>query len=135
MVAGLSHEALRSHVNVYLYLIDEGVKNLENPAILSLASAGVKLSVCAYGCQQHKVSTEGYGQEVTFCGLVVLSQIITGCDRFHQPVTGCPFSPSPHDSSRVPAEGLSITRSASSAVQEGDIDAPGFIVVPKHTGV
>lgn len=82
VVAGLSREALRSHVNVYLYLIDEGVKNLENPTILSLASEGVKLSVCAYGCQQHKVSTEGYGQEVTFCGLVVLSQIITGCDRF-----------------------------------------------------
>ena len=82
VVAGLSHEALRSQVGVYLYLIDEGVKNLENPKILQLASAGVKLSVCAYGCQQHKVSTEGYGQTVTFCGLVVLSQIITGCDRF-----------------------------------------------------
>ncbi len=82
VVAGLSREALRSHVNVYLYLIDEGVKNLENPTILSLASAGVKLNVCAYGCQQHKVSTEGYGPEVTFCGLVVLAQIITACDRF-----------------------------------------------------
>ncbi len=82
VVAGLSREALRSQVNVYLYLIDEGVKNLENPTILNLASAGVTLNVCAYGCQQHNVSTEGYGQEVTFCGLVVLSQIMTGCDRF-----------------------------------------------------
>ncbi len=82
VVIGLSREALRSNVKVYLYLIDEGVKNLENPKFLDLASAGVKLNVCAYGCQQHKVSTEGYGQEVTFCGLVVLSQIITGCDRF-----------------------------------------------------
>lgn len=82
VVIGLSREALRFNVKVYLYLIDEGVKNLENPKFLDLASAGVKLNVCAYGCQQHKVSTEGYGQEVTFCGLVVLSQIITGCDRF-----------------------------------------------------
>ena len=82
VVVGLSREALRSKVRVYLYLIDEGVKNLENPQILDLASAGVKLNVCAYGCQQHNVATEGYGQEVTFCGLVVLSQIITGCDRF-----------------------------------------------------
>ncbi len=82
VVAGLSREALRSQVSVYLYLIDEGVKNLDNSKILDLASAGVKLSVCAYGCQQHGVSTEGYGREVTFCGLVVLSQIIAGCDRF-----------------------------------------------------
>jgi len=82
VVAGLSREALQAQVSVYLYLIDEGVKNLANPKILDLASAGVKLSVCAYGCQQHKVSTEGYGQDITFCGLVVLSQIIAGCDRF-----------------------------------------------------
>ena len=81
VVAGLRCEALRSDVNVHLYLIDEGVKTLP-PGDLSLASAGVKLNVCTYGCQQHKVSTEGYGQEVPFCGLVVLSQIITGCDRF-----------------------------------------------------
>ncbi len=82
VVEGLSREALRSQVSVYLYLIDEGVKNLENPKIVNLAAAGVKLNVCAYGCQQHKVSTEGYGRDITFCGLVVLSQIITGCDRF-----------------------------------------------------
>ena len=81
-VARLSQEALSRNVDVYLYLIDEGVKNLENPAILNLTKSGAKLNVCAYGCQQHKVSTDGYGKEVTFCGLVVLYQIITGCDRF-----------------------------------------------------
>jgi sulfur relay (sulfurtransferase) complex TusBCD TusD component (DsrE family) len=81
-VAQLSKAAQLAKVQVYLYLIDEGVKNLENPNIRELTDAGVKLSVCAYGCQQHNVSTNGYGQDVTFCGLVVLSQIVTGCDQF-----------------------------------------------------
>jgi len=81
-VVRLTEEALRMHVDVYLYLIDEGVKNLENPAILNLPTLGAKLNVCAYGCHQHKISTDGYAKEVTFCGLVVLYQIITGCDRF-----------------------------------------------------
>jgi sulfur relay (sulfurtransferase) complex TusBCD TusD component (DsrE family) len=55
---------------------------LQNAQLLELASSGMKLFVCAYGCQRHEVSTEGYGQEVTFCGLVVLSNIINGCDQF-----------------------------------------------------
>ncbi len=81
-VAQLCKAAQHAKVQVYLYLIDEGVKNLENPKIRKLTDSGVKLSVCAYGCQQHKVSTNGYGPDVTFCGLVVLSQIVTGCDQF-----------------------------------------------------
>ncbi len=81
-VTRLSEEALAAGVEVYLYLIDEGVKNLHNPRLLKLAQSGVKFFVCAYGCQQHKISTNGYGQEVNFCGLVILSNIINGCDRF-----------------------------------------------------
>lgn len=81
-VAQLCQTAQQAKVQVYLYLIDEGVKNLENPKIRGLTDSGVKLSVCAYGCQQHKVSTDGYSSDVTFCGLVVLSQIVTGCDQF-----------------------------------------------------
>jgi len=81
-VAQLSRTAQKAKVQVYLYLIDEGVKNLENPIIRELTDSGVKMNVCAYGCQQHRVSTDGYGPEVTFCGLVVLSQMVTGCDQF-----------------------------------------------------
>lgn len=81
-VTRLGEEALATGVDLYLYLIDEGVKNLKDPRLLKLASSGAKLFVCAYGCQQHNVSTEGYGPEVSFCGLVVLSNIINGCDRF-----------------------------------------------------
>lgn len=78
----LSKTALANKVDTYLYFIDEGVKNLEDQRFSELAKDGLKLFVCAYGCQQHHISTDGYGKEVTFCGLVILSNIIDGCDRF-----------------------------------------------------
>lgn len=81
-VIRLSQEALASGIEVYLYLIDEGVKNLSNAQLRDLTAKGLKYFACAYGCQRHNVSMEGYGQDVTFCGLVVLSNIINGCDRF-----------------------------------------------------
>jgi sulfur relay (sulfurtransferase) complex TusBCD TusD component (DsrE family) len=40
------------------------------------------MSVCAYGCQQHGVSTQHVDSRVSLSGLVVLSSIIDGCDRF-----------------------------------------------------
>lgn len=81
-VASLCAEALKADVDVYLYLIDEGVLNLRDPRLTALSSGGAKFFVCAYGCQQHGVSTDSLGQEITLCGLVVLSNIINGCDRF-----------------------------------------------------
>ena len=78
----LAKTALENGVDTYLYFIDEGVKSLEDPRFIELAKNGLKLFVCAYGCQQHNISTDGYGKEVTFCGLVILSNIIDGCDRF-----------------------------------------------------
>lgn len=71
-----------SDMDVYLYLIDEGVKNLRDPRLLNLLESGAKFFVCAYGCQQHGVSTENLGPGTTLCGLVVLSNLVNGCDRF-----------------------------------------------------
>ncbi|RMH36094.1 MAG: hypothetical protein D6690_06460 [Nitrospirae bacterium] len=81
-VIRLCEEALAAGVEVYLYLIDEGVKNLPNAKLRNLTASGLKYFACAYGCQRHNVPTDGYGEDVTFCGLVVLSNIINGCDRF-----------------------------------------------------
>ncbi len=78
----LSKTALANKVDTYLYFIDEGVLNLKDARFIELAKEGLKLFVCAYGCQQHNLSTDGYGKEVNFCGLVILSNIIDGCDRF-----------------------------------------------------
>jgi len=81
-VAELCTTALAADVDVYLYLIDEGVRNVRDRRFLDLAGGGVKLFVCAYGCQQHGVDTRDLGSDVTLCGLVVLSNMINGCDRF-----------------------------------------------------
>ena len=81
-VLHLIDAALRQGIEVYLYLIDEGVKNLMDSRYTDVVHAGVKMSVCAYGCQQHGVSTKDVNPEISLSGLVVLSGIIDGCDRF-----------------------------------------------------
>ena len=81
-VTHLCDEGLRSNVDVYLYLIDEGVKSLTDQQLLGLSKAGAKLFACAYGCQQQGVSTANLDPGIQLCGLVVLSNIINGCDRF-----------------------------------------------------
>ena len=81
-VVQLAQAALRREVEVYLYLIDEGVKTAVDQRYLGLLDAGVKMSICAYGCQQHGVLTTTVDSRVSLSGLVVLSGIIDGCDRF-----------------------------------------------------
>jgi sulfur relay (sulfurtransferase) complex TusBCD TusD component (DsrE family) len=81
-VARLCSEALTQHVDIYLYLIDEGVKNVRDPRYTKLVGEGAKVFVCAYGCQQHQVSTDGLDQRISLCGLVVLANIMKGCHRF-----------------------------------------------------
>lgn len=78
----LSRAALQRNIEVYLYLIDEGVKNIFDARYQDLATDGVKLFACAYGCQQYHVSTEGIHSRISLCGLVVLSGIIDACDQF-----------------------------------------------------
>ena len=81
-VVQLTQAALRKGVDVYIYLIDEGVKTVTDQRYLRLIDAGVKMSVCAYGCQQYGVPTVTVDSRVSLSGLVVLSGIIDGCDRF-----------------------------------------------------
>lgn len=81
-VVKLAEAAIRQGVEVYLYLIDEGVKSLNDSRFSGLVDGGVKMSVCAYGCQQHGVSTGDVDSRISLSGLVVLSGIIDGCDRF-----------------------------------------------------
>ena len=76
----LSGAALKSGKDVYLYLIDEGVLTVADPRFEPLRRAGLKLFACAYGAQQHGVPREQ--EKATYCGLVVLSNIVSSCDRF-----------------------------------------------------
>ena len=81
-VLQLCQEGISTGLDVYLYLIDVGVQSLRDERFLSLARSGVKCFACAYGCERHHVSTVGLPAAVSLCGLVVLSNIINGCDRF-----------------------------------------------------
>lgn len=76
----LSGAALKAGVDVYLYLIDEGVLTVEDPRFQPLRDSGLKLFACAYGAQQHGVARKD--DKATYCGLVVLSNIVSTCDRF-----------------------------------------------------
>jgi sulfur relay (sulfurtransferase) complex TusBCD TusD component (DsrE family) len=77
---GLSSAALRAGVDVYLYLIDEGVLAVDDPRFQPLRDSGLKLFACAYGAQQRGIPRKD--EKATYCGLVVLSNIVSTCDRF-----------------------------------------------------
>ena len=79
--AGLSDAALDRGTDLYLYLIDDGVRALDDPRIRALPGRGAKLFVCAYGCQKRRIPLDDTAG-VTYCGLVVLTDILNGTDRF-----------------------------------------------------
>lgn len=81
-VHGLAQAALEAGHEVYLYLIDEGVRNIDSPSYRRLAASGVKMFACAYGCQQHHVSTSHIDSSISLSGLVVLAGIIDACEPF-----------------------------------------------------
>jgi sulfur relay (sulfurtransferase) complex TusBCD TusD component (DsrE family) len=78
---GLSQAALDRGVDLYLYLIDDGVRALDDPRIRALPERGGKLFVCAYGCQKRRIALRDT-DSVTYCGLVVLTDLINATDRF-----------------------------------------------------
>lgn len=75
----LSREALAAGVDLYLYLIDDGVRAIDDDRVLDLGRHGAKLFVCAYGCQRRGLPIT---DKAAYCGLVVLTDLINGCDRF-----------------------------------------------------
>ncbi|MCS6305796.1 MAG: DsrE family protein [Nitrospira sp.] len=81
-VHDLARAALNAGHEVYLYLIDEGVKNIHTNHYRALAQAGARVFACAYGCQQHHVPTATLDPKMSLCGLVMLSGIIDACDPF-----------------------------------------------------
>ena len=79
---GLSRAALDGGGDVYLYLIDDAVDAVDDDRLLALADRGLKLFVCAYGCQKRR---RPLSERATNCGLVVLTDVINGTDRFIAP--------------------------------------------------
>ena len=78
-VLGLAGAALDGGAGVYLYLIDDAVAAVEDPRLQALAGRGARLFVCAFGCQKRGLPLS---EKATNCGLVVLTDVINGTDRF-----------------------------------------------------
>ena len=76
---GLASAALDRGGEVYLYLIDDGVAAVEDARVQELACRGARLFVCAYGCQKRRLPLS---DKATNCGLVVLTDVINGTDKF-----------------------------------------------------
>src|SRR3989304_5415289 len=66
-------------IHLYLYLIDAGVRAVDDDRVLTLSRRGAKLFVCAYGCQRRGLPVT---DKATYCGLVVLTDLLNGCERF-----------------------------------------------------
>lgn len=79
-ILNLTKAALEKRVEVYLYVTDDGVFNLANESLFDLAKEGAKLFVCAYGCQVRNLPYND--PRATYCGLVMLTNLIEGTDRF-----------------------------------------------------
>lgn len=78
---GLADAALACGTDLYLYLIDDGVRALDDARLAGLPARGARLFVCAYGCQKRRIPLD-HADRVTYCGLVVLTDLINGTDRF-----------------------------------------------------
>ncbi len=78
-VVSLIKDAVAQETTVYLYFIDDGVFNIGKPAIAALSDCGVHLFACAYGAGRRGVAQN---DKVVLAGLVVLADIIKGCDPF-----------------------------------------------------
>lgn len=78
---GLGTAALARGADLYLYLIDDGVRALGDGRLRALPAAGAKLFVCAYGCQKRRIPLED-ASDISYCGLVVLTDLINATDRF-----------------------------------------------------
>jgi hypothetical protein len=76
---GLARAALDRGADLYLYLVDDGAANIDDDRILDLGRRGARLFVCAYACQRRRLPIT---DKASYCGLVVLSDLINGCDRF-----------------------------------------------------
>ncbi len=79
---GILRVAMAREILVSLYLIDDGVHHLSSSSFTELRGPHVRLFVCAYGCMQRQISTSSDDKDITFCGLVILSNIVSGTDRF-----------------------------------------------------
>src|SRR5687768_1587812 len=75
----LAETAVAAGVQVYLYLIDEGVKGASDPRLSALQTQGLRFFACAYGAQRRDLPLRG---SAVFGGLTIVADLISATDRF-----------------------------------------------------
>ncbi len=76
---GLAEAALAEGVDVYLYCIDDAVREANHPRVQALRARGLKLYACAYGAQRRNLPLDG---PAVYAGLTIVSDLIAATDRF-----------------------------------------------------
>lgn len=71
--------ALDLGADVYLYCIDDAVPGVGDAGLQALKARGLKLYACAYGAHKRDYPLNDLA---TFAGLTVVSDLISGTDRF-----------------------------------------------------
>jgi hypothetical protein len=74
----LAQKALNHKLEVYLYCLGEAVFGVSDTNLQSLRSQGLRLFACAYGARKLGVPCK---DQAIFCGLSVLSDILSGTDQ------------------------------------------------------
>src|SRR5262245_34134367 len=75
----LAEAALKAHVTVYLYCVDDAVWGVGDAQLQTLKARGLHLFACAYGARRRNLPLTN---QATFAGLTVVSDLIGGTDRF-----------------------------------------------------
>jgi hypothetical protein len=75
---GLAEAALAEGVEVYLYCIDEAVRGLDSPRLLSLAGRRLKLYGCAFAAQRRRLPLD---EKINWAGLALLSDLMGATER------------------------------------------------------
>lgn len=76
---GVAGAALAAGVDVYLYCIDDAVSGVNRSDLQALRERGLKLYACAYGAHRRNIPVN---DAATFAGLTVVSDLVSGTDRF-----------------------------------------------------
>ncbi len=75
----LMSAALDAGVRVYLYCIDDAVRDVDTPEIQALKARGVNLFGCAYGAHRRRMPVNDLA---AWSGLTVLADVVGSTDKF-----------------------------------------------------
>ncbi len=74
----IADSALDKPVEVYVYLLHEGVRGADHKAWNKMVDRGLKLFACAYSARQRNVPL---CEPATWVGLTLLNDLLVECDR------------------------------------------------------